>query len=154
MRTLRGQRGASAVEFALIAPVLFMLIFAILGFGIAFMQLQTIRGAVREGARISAVGATVSQVQQKVADASTGIVPAGQVAVTSCPGQNTTTLLPMFMNALRTPPPSPCPYASRITTDASPHTIPSMVSTDRMRFRIRACQPCEMSSLKNIVVSR
>jgi hypothetical protein len=23
-----------------------------------------------------------------------------------------------------------------------------------MRFRIRACQPCEMSSLKNIVVSR
>ncbi len=56
MRTLRGQRGASAVEFALIAPVLFMIIFAILGFGIAFMQLQTIRGAVREGARISAGG--------------------------------------------------------------------------------------------------
>jgi Flp pilus assembly protein TadG len=90
MSTLRGQRGASAVEFALIAPVLFMIIFAILGFGIAFMQLQTIRGAVREGARISAVGATVAQVQQKVADASTEMVPPGQVAVTSCPGQNTT----------------------------------------------------------------
>ena len=90
MRALRGQRGASAVEFALIAPVLFMIIFAILGFGMAFMQLQTIRGAVREGARISAVGATVAQVQQKVADASTGIVPAGQVTVTACPGQDTT----------------------------------------------------------------
>ncbi len=90
MRALRGQRGASAVEFALIAPVLFMIIFAILGFGIAFMQLQTIRGAVREGARISAVGATVAQVQQKVADASTGIVPSGQVTVTACPGQDTT----------------------------------------------------------------
>jgi len=89
MRDLRGQRGASAVEFALIAPVLFMIVFAIIGFGIAFMQLQTIRGAVREGARISAVGATVTQVQQKVADASTGIVPAGQVAVTPCPGRDT-----------------------------------------------------------------
>jgi len=89
MKPLRGQRGATAVEFAIIAPVLFMIIFGIIGFGIAFMQLQTIRGAVREGARISAVGATVSQVQQKVADASTGIVPAGQVAVSSCPGQDT-----------------------------------------------------------------
>jgi len=83
MRALRGQRGASAVEFALIAPLLFMLIFGIIGFGIGFMQLQTIRGAVREGARISAVGATVTQVQQKVADASTGMVPAAQVSVTS-----------------------------------------------------------------------
>ena len=78
MRDLRGQKGAAAVEFAIIAPLLFMIVFAILGFGIAFMQLQTIRGAVREGARISAVGATVAQVQQKVADTSTGIVLAGQ----------------------------------------------------------------------------
>ena len=90
MRSLHRERGASAVEFALVAPLLFMLIFGIIGFGIAFMQLQTIRGAVREGARISAVGASASQVQQKVADTSTGIVPAGQVVVTSCPGRNTT----------------------------------------------------------------
>ena len=89
MRDLRGQEGASAVEFAIIAPLLFMLVFAIIGFGIAFMQLQTIRGAVREGARISAVGATVPQVQQKVGEASTGIVPSGQVVVTPCPGRNT-----------------------------------------------------------------
>jgi Flp pilus assembly protein TadG len=90
MKRFRDQRGASAVEFAIIVPVLFMIVFGIIGFGIAFMQVQTIRGAVREGARISAVGATASQVQQKVADASTGIVPAAQVAVTSCPGGNTT----------------------------------------------------------------
>ena len=90
MRALRGQRGASAVEFALIAPVLFMMIFAILGFGIAFMQLQTVRGAVREGARTLPSAPPSSQVQQKVADASTGIVPAGQVTVTPCPGQDTT----------------------------------------------------------------
>ncbi len=90
MRSLRSERGASAVEFAIIAPLLFMLVFGIIGFGLAFMQLQTIRGAMREGARISAVGASVTQVQQKVADASTGIVPAGQVVVTPCPGRDTT----------------------------------------------------------------
>jgi Flp pilus assembly protein TadG len=90
MKRFRDQRGASAVEFAIIVPVLFMIVFGIIGFGIAFMQVQTIRGAVREGARISAVGATASQVQQKVEDASTGIVPAAEVDVTSCPGQNTT----------------------------------------------------------------
>jgi Flp pilus assembly protein TadG len=89
IRSLRKEEGTSAVEFALIAPLLFILIFGIIEFGIAFMQLQTIRGAVREGARASAVGATVQQSQQKVADASTGIVPAGQVAVTACPGHNT-----------------------------------------------------------------
>lgn len=90
MRHLREERGASAVEFALLAPILFMLVFGIISFGLAFMELQTIRGAVREGARISAVGATTSQVQQKVEDASSGLVPAGQVAVTSCPGRDTT----------------------------------------------------------------
>ena len=89
-RRLADDRGASAVEFALLAPVLFMVVFAIIGFGLAFMQLQTIRGAVREGARISAVGATAGEVQAKVAEASTGLVDAGQVTVTSCPGRDTT----------------------------------------------------------------
>src|SRR5882762_4556037 len=37
-----------------------------------------------------------------------------------------------------------------MTTDASPHTMPSIVRTERMRFRISACQPCEISSLRNM----
>src|SRR5882672_4833362 len=37
-----------------------------------------------------------------------------------------------------------------MTTDASPHTMPSIVRAERRRFRIRACQPCEMSSFKNM----
>src|SRR5215470_9783837 len=37
-----------------------------------------------------------------------------------------------------------------MTTEASPHTMPSIVSAERKRFRIRACQPCVMSSLRNI----
>jgi Flp pilus assembly protein TadG len=54
-RTMRDERGASAVEFAIIAPLLVLLVFGIIQFGIAFMQLQTLRGAVREGGRAAAV---------------------------------------------------------------------------------------------------
>jgi Flp pilus assembly protein TadG len=75
---LRGERGASAVEFALLAPVLFMLVFAIIGFGIAFMQMQTIRGALREGGRAAATGATANEVRDHVVSSSSGSV--------SCPG--------------------------------------------------------------------
>ena len=89
MSSLRGQRGAAAVEFAIIGSLLFILIFGIIEFGVAFMQLQTVRGAVREGARASAVGATIPQTQQKVADASTGIISAEQVVVLPCPGRDT-----------------------------------------------------------------
>ena len=77
------------MEFAIIGSLLFILIFGIIEFGVAFMQLQTVRGAVREGARASAVGATIPQTQQKVADASTGIISAEQVVVLPCPGRDT-----------------------------------------------------------------
>ena len=69
------------MEFALIAPLLFMLIFGILYFGIAFMKMQNLRSAVREGGRAAAVGApTIGEVQSKVQDASIGSIPnAGDV---------------------------------------------------------------------------
>jgi hypothetical protein len=72
---LRRQDGASAVEFALIAPVLFMLVFGIIGFGLAFLQVQSIRAAVREGGRTAATGASASSTQQTVLDASVGYLP-------------------------------------------------------------------------------
>lgn len=84
MHRLRRQEGASAVEFALVVPLLVMLVFGIIGFGIAFLQVQSIRTAVREGGRAAAVGAPISTVQQKTVDASSGAIPddqAGNVAV-------------------------------------------------------------------------
>jgi len=72
------QEGASAVEFALIAPVLFIVLLGILEFGVAFLQVQSIRTAVREGGRQAAVGAPISAVQQQTVDASSGAIPPGQ----------------------------------------------------------------------------
>ncbi|MDP1808005.1 MAG: pilus assembly protein [Actinomycetota bacterium] len=56
MRNLKRQEGASTVEFALIAPILIMLIFAIFEFGLAFNSYLAITHAAREGARLAAVG--------------------------------------------------------------------------------------------------
>ena len=55
-RRIHGEEGATAVEFALIVPVLIVFVFGIIGFGLAFMQMQTIRGALREGGRAAATG--------------------------------------------------------------------------------------------------
>ena len=78
---MRREEGAAAVEFALIVGVLAMLIFGMLQYGLAFFQLQNLRAAAREGARIGAVGATADEVRQRTADASFGAVPASSGAL-------------------------------------------------------------------------
>ena len=83
---LRHEGGASAVEFALIAPLLFMLLFGIIGGGLAFLRVQSIRTAVREGGRTAAVGAPVATTQQTTVSASSGYIPSdqsGRIAVSS-----------------------------------------------------------------------
>jgi Flp pilus assembly protein TadG len=57
------------VEFALIVGVLAMLLFGMLQFGVAFFQLQNLRAATREGARIGAVKGTVTDVRNRVQSA-------------------------------------------------------------------------------------
>ncbi len=52
---IKSEKGASAVEFALILPILIILIFGIFEFAIAFNNYITITHAAREGARRAAV---------------------------------------------------------------------------------------------------
>ena len=54
-RRARGDTGASAVEFALVAPLLFLLIAATIEFGWAFHQIMDTRHGARETARLVAV---------------------------------------------------------------------------------------------------
>lgn len=75
---LHGERGASAVELALIFPLVSLFLFGIIEFGVAFLQVQSIRTGVREGGRAAAVGSLVPQTQQKTVDASVGSIPANQ----------------------------------------------------------------------------
>jgi Flp pilus assembly protein TadG len=50
-----GERGAALVELALIAPILFMLLFGIIDFGWAFTEQLDVKHGAREGSRLIAV---------------------------------------------------------------------------------------------------
>ena len=54
----RRDRGAAAVELALVLPVLFTMLFGVIDFGRLFNAEIQLSQAAREGARIAALGAT------------------------------------------------------------------------------------------------
>lgn len=65
----RARRGASAVEFAIVAPVFFLLVLGIIEFGRMVMVQQVITNAAREGARIAVLdSATPGRVTTRVTD--------------------------------------------------------------------------------------
>jgi Flp pilus assembly protein TadG len=55
-RRRRRDNGAAAVEFALVVPVLLVLVFGIIDYGIYFSDSLAVRSAVRDGARQGVVG--------------------------------------------------------------------------------------------------
>jgi Flp pilus assembly protein TadG len=66
----RSERGAVAVEFALIAPVLFLLIFGIIDFGFGFQAWDGSAAAAREGARVGIINPNVGDIEARVRAAS------------------------------------------------------------------------------------
>ncbi len=59
MRARQGlsrDRGAAAVEFALVLPLLFVLLFGIIQYGYGFFQIQAAQATARETARRAALG--------------------------------------------------------------------------------------------------
>lgn len=53
---LRSESGASALEFALVAPILIVLVMGIIEFGFMFQAQLALTHAAREGARMASVG--------------------------------------------------------------------------------------------------
>ena len=89
-RTWRSERGGSAVEFALIAPVLVLLLVGIIQFGYTFFQYLEVAHAAREGARWAALGVDAgsvgdpASVRGRTSAAAPGLNPAlgdGNIAV-------------------------------------------------------------------------
>jgi Flp pilus assembly protein TadG len=81
-------RGAAAVEFALLLPLLLLLVFGIIDFGRAINAQITLTQAAREGARLAALGQP--NVVSRTQAAATGLSPV-TVTVTSCPAGATQT---------------------------------------------------------------
>jgi Flp pilus assembly protein TadG len=71
-RVLAREDGVAAVEFAIVAVLLFMVVFAIMVFGVVFSQYQAYQAAAREGARVAAVRGTASDIATAAQDAAAG----------------------------------------------------------------------------------
>lgn len=62
-RDRRDQQGAAAVEFALVVPILLMLLFGIMDFGYLINRSSMVTNAARDGAREASLGASVDEVR-------------------------------------------------------------------------------------------
>jgi len=60
IRRRNGDEGAAAVEFALVLPILVVLLFGIIEFGMVFDAQLQVTHAAREGARMASVGGNVA----------------------------------------------------------------------------------------------
>ena len=67
-RLLREQKGAVIVEFALVVPFLFLIVFGIIDFSRAYAQLNNINSSLREGARFGAaqISPDVTQIKAEI----------------------------------------------------------------------------------------
>src|SRR5215210_4817164 len=89
----RTERGATAVEFAMIMPLLIVLVLGIVEFGHAFQVQGTLSAAAREGVRLMALQNDPAAARAAVRNAATSLDPGvtnAQIAITpgTCPALN------------------------------------------------------------------
>lgn len=66
MKVLKNEKGQAMVEFALILPILLLLVMGIAEFGMMFNAYLSVQNATREGARIGIVGATDEEMEERI----------------------------------------------------------------------------------------
>jgi Flp pilus assembly protein TadG len=89
----RDDRGATVVEFALLAPLFIMLVFGVISFGLVFAQQLGLSNGARQAARAGIVkGATCAQIYAQARDASGTVgMSSGSVAVSITRGATSAT---------------------------------------------------------------
>jgi Flp pilus assembly protein TadG len=84
-------RGSAAVEFALVLPLLLLIVFGIIDFGRALNAQITLTQAAREGVRLAALGDTGAAIQARAAAAAPGLSGVTVTVAASCaPGAGPT----------------------------------------------------------------
>src|SRR3954451_13778576 len=90
-RITKLRRAAAATEFAIVAPVFFLMVIGFIEFGRALMVQQVLVNASRVGARMaSTTASTTATVQSAVQSYTTGVAVPG-VTVTVSPNPTTAT---------------------------------------------------------------
>lgn len=86
IRPVPGERGQSAVEFAIILPFVLMFSFFMVESVRVLSTWMVLEHASREGARYGAVRKTADEIRTRTINASQGILTAGDVTVTGAQG--------------------------------------------------------------------
>ena len=80
-RLVRSERGAELIEFALVLPVLLLVVLGIVDFGFLFQRMEVVTNAAREGARMAVLpGYSQADVEGRVCN----YVQTGGVPTTAC----------------------------------------------------------------------
>jgi Flp pilus assembly protein TadG len=86
------ERGAAAVEFALVLPLLLMLVFGMIDYGRAYNEQITLTQLAREGARLESLGRTDVKTRLISAAPSSLGLKASDITETACvPGSSAAT---------------------------------------------------------------
>lgn len=141
MRRLREEKGASAVEFAIVASLLLMILFGIIQFGIAYNRVQGLNSAGREGARAASIGVPIDGVVSRVRSAASLFRPADLDITIDYSNDNGTSWTSVPTNCAApcatpnttTSCPAPCAAGSLIRVTAS---IPSGNNAIMQRYAI------------------
>ena len=80
-RNDRKEIGQALVEFALLLPIFLVVLFLIIDFGVGISRWVIVTNSTREGARIGAVGASTTDIADKVALTSNGLLAAADVTI-------------------------------------------------------------------------
>jgi Flp pilus assembly protein TadG len=76
MRRLRSERGATAVEFALVVPVLLILLIGVIEFGRVYNTQLQLTAAARESVRVMAIQKQPATARSAALAAAPGLTPA------------------------------------------------------------------------------
>jgi Flp pilus assembly protein TadG len=75
MKIIKNENGQALVEFAIILPILLLLIMGIFEFGMLLNSYLTIQNAAREGARLGIVGGTDVEIDSLINSISPTLTP-------------------------------------------------------------------------------
>jgi Flp pilus assembly protein TadG len=76
MNAIKNQKGQSLVEFAIILPIILLLLMGIVEFGMMLNSYLTIQNVAREGARLGIVGGSDLEIETLIKSISPNLTPA------------------------------------------------------------------------------
>ncbi|RMD00360.1 pilus assembly protein [Clostridium autoethanogenum] len=87
LKNLNNEKGQALVEFAIILPILLLIVMGIVQFGMVINSYITIENASREGARAGIIGSTDQEIQYLIVTTSPNLDPKN-LTVTITPSES------------------------------------------------------------------